>query len=189
MALEWLKGVMGESHTPELETAIEKELGKHFVSRVDYNELNGKYRTANAKALDYDSVVKERDTARTDLDTEKAARQKDKLESKIDGALTAAGARNPKAVAALLDLTKVKLNDKGDLEGLKEQLDPLKKSDPWAFQTSSSTKSQAPLGGSSSSKSKETEEDGIERGEGGIDAGDKKMNNFIRNTLKGTGDE
>lgn len=189
MALEWLKGVMGESHTPELETAIEKELGKHFVSRVDYNDLNTKFKTANAKALDYDSVVKERDTARTDLDTEKAARQKDKLETKIDSALVTAGARNPKAVAALLDLTKVKLNDKGDLEGLKEQLDPLRKSESWAFNASTSSKSQAPLGGSSSTKSKESDEHGIESGEGAIDASDKKMNSFIRNTLKGTGDE
>jgi hypothetical protein len=189
MALDWLKGVMGESHTPELESAIEKELGKHFVSRVDYNDLNGKFRTANAKSLDYDTVVKERDTARTDLDTEKAARQKDKLEAKIENALSVAGARSSKAVTALLDLSKVKINDKGELEGLKEQLDALKKSESWAFNAGSSTKSQAPLGGSSSSKSKETEEDGIERSEGGIDAGDKKMNNFIRNTLKGTGDE
>lgn len=50
----------------------------------------------------------------------------------LDGALKDAKVHNPKAVKALLDMEKVKLN--GDaLEGLSEQLEALKQSDAYLF--------------------------------------------------------
>lgn len=54
------------------------------------------------------------------------------LDFAIEKALTAANARNTKAVKALLDLEKVKL-DGENLLGLDEQLKTLKKSDPYLF--------------------------------------------------------
>lgn len=50
----------------------------------------------------------------------------------LDNALKDAKVHNPKAVKALLDLEKVKLNGEA-LEGLTEQLDALKQSDAYLF--------------------------------------------------------
>lgn len=50
----------------------------------------------------------------------------------LDSALKDAKVHNPKAVKALLDIEKVKLNGKA-LEGLTEQLDALKQSDAYLF--------------------------------------------------------
>lgn len=56
-----------------------------------------------------------------------------RLDSALDAALNAAGARNGKAVRALLDTEKVALGDDGKLSGLEEQLSALKKSDGYLF--------------------------------------------------------
>ncbi|MTI62268.1 MAG: scaffolding protein [Firmicutes bacterium] len=55
-----------------------------------------------------------------------------KLDFEIDKYLREEGARNPKAVKALLDLDKVKLED-GKLIGLKEQVDEKKKEEDYLF--------------------------------------------------------
>ena len=59
----------------------------------------------------------------------KADLDKIKLDSTVDMAVAAAKARNPKAVRALLDGTKLKLNEDGTVSGLEEQLKALKDSD------------------------------------------------------------
>ena len=62
----------------------------------------------------------------------------DKLEAQsknfaISNSLRDAGAKNAKAVSALLDLDKVSFDDKGNLSGLDNQLEALKKSDSYLF--------------------------------------------------------
>lgn len=56
-----------------------------------------------------------------------------RLDSAIDAALTAAGAKNAKAVKALLDVSKVKLGDDGKLTDWDEQLKAVQKSDAYLF--------------------------------------------------------
>ena len=56
-----------------------------------------------------------------------------KLNNAIDNALAAAGAKNNKAVRALLDLSGVKLEEDGKLAGFAEQLEALQKSDAYLF--------------------------------------------------------
>lgn len=56
-----------------------------------------------------------------------------KLNNAIDNALVAAGAKNNKAVRALLDLSGVKLEEDGKLAGFAEQLEALQKSDAYLF--------------------------------------------------------
>lgn len=67
----------------------------------------------------------------------KAEMQQLKLDNAIDGALVASGARNGKAVRALLDLSGVKLGEDGKLAGLAEQLEALQKSDGYLFAAAS----------------------------------------------------
>lgn len=63
----------------------------------------------------------------------KAEMQQLKLDNAIDNALAAAGARNNKAVRALLDLSGVQLGEDGQLTGWQEQLEALQKSDGYLF--------------------------------------------------------
>lgn len=56
-----------------------------------------------------------------------------RLDNAIDNALAAAGAKNLKAVRALLDLDKLQLGEDGKLQGWPEQLEALQKSDGYLF--------------------------------------------------------
>lgn len=60
-----------------------------------------------------------------------------KLDNAIEAALTASGARNNKAVRSLIDAGKLKLSEDGTLEGLKEQLDAVRRSDSYLFEDKS----------------------------------------------------
>lgn len=63
-----------------------------------------------------------------------------KLDNAIDAALTAAGAKNVKAVKALLDVSKVKLGDDGKLTEWDEQLKAVQKSDAYLFESKQGTR-------------------------------------------------
>lgn len=56
-----------------------------------------------------------------------------KLDFAVDAALTAAGARNAKAVKSLLDLSAVTLGEDGKAAGLAEQLAAVRSSDGYLF--------------------------------------------------------
>lgn len=56
-----------------------------------------------------------------------------RLNSAVDQAITAAGAKNGKAVKALLDTTKIKLKDDGTVEGLDDQIKNLQKAEDSSF--------------------------------------------------------
>lgn len=68
-----------------------------------------------------------------------------RTDSAIELALTKSGARNSKAVRAMLDMEKLKLTDKG-LEGLDEQITALKESDGYMFQIADKPKPITPNG-------------------------------------------
>ena len=68
--------------------------------------------------------------------TEKQAQEQLKAQQKvfsIDKALSEAGAKNNKAVEALLDADAIELDDKGTLNGLAEQLEKLQADDNYEF--------------------------------------------------------
>nr|DAN79417.1 MAG TPA: minor structural protein [Caudoviricetes sp.] len=104
-------------------TLIE-ELKKNSVSAEDMK----------AKLTDYERQIEELNSQR----------QADKLNNYIDLGLTSANVRNLKAVKALLNMDSIKANDKGEFEGLTEQLDALKESDGYLFNASEPEQSNAP---------------------------------------------
>lgn len=63
-----------------------------------------------------------------------------RLDNAIDAALTAAGAKNIKAVKALLDVSKVKLGDDGKPTELEDQLKAVQKSDAYLFEDKQSSR-------------------------------------------------
>lgn len=147
--LEWLKNILGDSYTEDIDTAVSNEIGKGFVSKSNYDQRNTAYK-------DLQKQIAERDTQLEELkkvDTTKLQDEITKLQATnkttteeyekkladmqkeyaIDMALNKANAKNIKAVKALLDNSKIELNDDGSLKGLVEQIDVLSKADDSSF--------------------------------------------------------
>ena len=86
--------------------------------------------TLKASAGDNEELKKQIETLQADNKSKDEAHAKELTELKINAAvekaLTDNGAKNIKAVKALLDLTDAKLGDDGTVKGLIEQIDKLK---------------------------------------------------------------
>ena len=55
MALEWLKTILGDAHTEDIDKKVSEHIGKSFVSKEDFNTAN------NAKKT-LETQISERDT-------------------------------------------------------------------------------------------------------------------------------
>lgn len=125
--LEWLKTVLGDAYTPEIDTAVSQEIGKGFVARTDFNTKTAKVTELETEVKQLREGIKTRDTQLSELkksagdnaelqkqiDTltqqnkdQKAAYDKElatvKLTAAVDTELTAAGSKSNIAVRALL---------------------------------------------------------------------------------------
>ena len=154
MKLQWLKDIIGDVYTDDMDNAAAQALGKDFVSRADFNEKAGKVKELEATVTQLNGKVKDRDKQ---LETLKAstgdmAALKDQISKlqqdnadaakahaaeikrlKIDTAVATAKAKNVKAVKALLDLDKAELDEDGTVKGLAEQLKKLTTASDSAF--------------------------------------------------------
>lgn len=162
--LEWLKTILGDTYTEDIDKKVSEEIGKGFVARADFNALN-----ETKKALD--GQIKDRDKQLDDLkkssgDNAELQKQieelqsqnktvkaeyetnlkKVTLDSKIETALMGAKVKNTRAARALLDETKLSL-DGNNLIGLDAQIEALKKSDAYLFGDNKPLNPPAPAGG------------------------------------------
>ena len=153
MAFDWLKSILGDSYTEEIDEKISAEIGKSFVARSDFNEVN----TAK-KQLEQDIAT--RDQQLTDLknsegdiaalkqqiealqtqnEADKANYEMQltqlKIDNAVESALTAAGAKNMVAAKALLAefLSEAKLDKDGTVKGLSGEIESLTKAEDSAF--------------------------------------------------------
>lgn len=127
MKLQWMKDIMGDAYTEELDGKVSAALGERFVARTDFNDKNAKLKEAEAQVTQLTESVKTRDKQLDDLKKsagdnaelqkqiealtqqnkdQKAAHDKElasiKLMAAVDTELTAAGAKNNTAVKAVL---------------------------------------------------------------------------------------
>lgn len=125
--LEWLKTILGEGYTPDIDKAVSGEIAKVYVARSDHEAQSAKLKEAETQVKQLDDTVKARDKQLEDLkksagDNEdlqkqidaltkqnkdqKAAYDKElatvKLTAAVDTELTAAGSKSNIAVRALL---------------------------------------------------------------------------------------
>ena len=146
--LEWLKTILGDAYTEEIDKKVSEEI---FVARADFNTVN-----TEKKALA--DTVKERDKqletlkastgdvealkaqiATLQADNAAAAKthaeeiKRLKVDTAVELALTAAKAKNVKAVKALLELDKAELDEDGTVKGLAEQIQKLAKAPDSGF--------------------------------------------------------
>jgi hypothetical protein len=154
---ELIKLGCDEETTKKVEASQDEEL-KGYIPKVRFDEVNNE-----KKSLEL--TVKERDTQLEDLkkstsdvegmkkqiaDLQTANGEKDKahaaeiqtikINAAVEAALTAAKAKNAKAVRALLDLEKAKLADDGTIEGLADQIKKLQGADDSKFLFDTETK-------------------------------------------------
>lgn len=124
---EELKGFIPKSRFDEVNEA-KKRLQEDLKKRDEQLE---ELKKIDAEELKAEITRLQEENKQTQKQYEKEL-NKIKLENAIEKALIAAKAKNIKAVKALLDLEKIKL-DGEDLIGLKEQLDNLQKAEDSKF--------------------------------------------------------
>jgi hypothetical protein len=153
--MDWLKELLKKAGIEEEKVDgviadINKELPKHFIPKDKYNEAAEAKKKLEADLAARDQQLEQLKQAagnseelKQQIETlqeanKKAAEEwqaklsKMQLDFALERALTTAKAKNPKAVKALLDMEKVKL-DGEQLLGLDDQLKTLKETDPYLF--------------------------------------------------------
>ena len=144
-----------EGMTEELASAVEKasiEEFKNYVSKARFDEVNEAKKNAESLLKERDSQLEE--LKKTSKGSEELMAQIESLQNankqakteyesnikamQIDNAVTkalmGAKAKNIVAVKSLIkDLDKAELDEKGEVKGLKEQIDALVKSDSYLF--------------------------------------------------------
>ena len=132
--------------TEEQAKKVMDSLDGNFVTKTRFNEVNEENKTLKQSVADRDKQLEDLkkssgDNAELKKQIETSEQQKAheaelkqlKLDNAIDTALTAAGAKNVKAVKPFIDTTKIKLGEDGKLTGLDEQLKEVQKTEGYLF--------------------------------------------------------
>ena len=139
--------------TEEQAKKVMDSLDGNFVTKARFNEINEENKTLKKSVSDRDkqledlkkssgdnaALKKQIETLQQQNADQKKAHDAEmaqlKLDNAIDAALTAAGAKNIKAVRAVIDTSKMKLNEDGTVEGLPDAIKAVQKSDSYMFNT------------------------------------------------------
>lgn len=137
--------------TEEQAKKVMDSLDGNYVTKTRFNEVNEENKTLKKSVSDRDKQLE--DLKKSSGDNEELKKQieilqqenanqkkaheaemtKLRLDNAIDAALTAAGAKNIKAVRALIDTSKVKVGEDGKLTGFDDLLSAVQKSDSYLF--------------------------------------------------------
>lgn len=138
--------------TEEQAQKVMDSIDGNFVTKVRFNEINEENKTLKQSVSDRDKQLeslkkssgdnaelkKQIETLQQQNTDQRKAHEAElnqlKLDNAIDAALTAAGAKNRRAVKSLLDVAKVKFGEDGKLTGLEEQIKAVQKSDAYMFE-------------------------------------------------------
>ena len=129
-SLEELKGYVEKAKHDEV-------VEENKALKASVSDRDKQLETLKASAGDNEELKKQiEDMKKQNADQEKAHKAEMaqlRLDNAIDAALTAAGAKNGKAVKALIDVSKVKLGEDGKLSGWDDQIKAVQKSDAYLF--------------------------------------------------------
>lgn len=144
-----LTGVLGADFDAEkykaLQAALNSFIGQTTVPKATFNDKNLKLKELKDKLAeradkqkDVGEWTKQFEAQKADF--EKQLKEKDDAfnDYRLTQALKDGKAKNPKAVKALLDITKLTFNDDG-IDGLEDQLVTLRKDNDYMFETPAST--------------------------------------------------
>lgn len=151
--MEWLKEILTaeDFKAEEAEEKIKKELPKYFIPKEKFNAVNEKVKSLEAQLGERDDQlsdlkkkVKDNSELTAQIETLQNENKKVKEESEakitnqkfdfeLELKLRDYKVKNVKAVKALLDIKKLKLNDDETFTGLEEQITKLKETDEYLF--------------------------------------------------------
>lgn len=123
------------------EANLKSQNEKHEKDLKTLQKDNGDNETLKQTIKD---LQKQNADAKAEYEQQLVGMQRD---SAIEKALATSGAKNTKAVKALLDADKIVFKD-GELSGLAEQLEAYKQSDPYMFDMGKKPEGYEPAGGS-----------------------------------------
>ncbi|WAW15448.1 phage scaffolding protein [Peptostreptococcus equinus] len=157
--MEWLEEILKDVDGKEdIIKNIKKGIGENFVAKDDFNNKNNEVKDLkeqiserdkqleDLKKVDPKKLQEEIDTLKEANATKQAEYDAKihnlKVESALDKALISSGAKNTKAVKALLDIDveNAKFDEAGNLENISTMLDGIKTSDPYLFESKEPTK-------------------------------------------------
>jgi hypothetical protein len=157
--LEWLKAILGDGYTEEIDKEVSAEIGKGFVSKADFNAKNEELKAAKGRlgeanqtiegfqSLDIEGIKKAAEEWKAKAEkaeADAAAKIADlEFQSLLSSAITRAKGKNEKAVAALLDLDALKAS-KDQERDLKSALEALKGEHGYLFETEQTPPPYAP---------------------------------------------
>ena len=157
--LEWLKNILGDIWTEDIDKKISAEIGKGFVAKTQLAEANKTI--AGYKEMDIDAIRQsaadwqaKAEQARKDADARVAAVQ---FDAKLDGAISKARGRNARAIKALLDVETLRSSKDQDKD-IGAALDALQKDSGYLFEPAETPPPYAAGTGSGAVKT-ETPED------------------------------
>lgn len=152
--MEWLKEILKDvENSEEIIKNIKKGIGEKFVSKEDFNNKNNEVKDLKDQLADRDGQLEslkkvdpkqlqeEIETLKESNANKQAEFEKKihtiKVESALDKALLSSGAKNIRAVKALLDIDveNVKLDQSGNLENILTLIEGIKTSDPYLFES------------------------------------------------------
>lgn len=151
--LEWLKPILGDAYTDEIDSKIAAEIGKGFVSRSDFNEVSTAKKKLEADIKERDKQLEDlsiaqgatdelkAEIARLQAENKQAQEQHEaeltqiRVDNAVEAALTAAGAKNVTAAKALLAefLKDAQMAEDGTVKGLSEVIENLSKTEGTSF--------------------------------------------------------
>lgn len=148
--LEWLKNILGDSYTEDIDKKVSSEIGKGFVSKADFNTKNEELKTTQGqladanktidgfKSMDIEGIKKAADDWKQkaeQAEKEAAVKIADmEFDGLLSGAVSSAKGRNAKAIRALLDIDTLKAS-KNQSEDIKAALETVKKDNEYLFES------------------------------------------------------
>lgn len=148
--LEWLKEILGDSYTEEIDKKVSAEIGKAFVAKGDFDAKNTEAKSfknqlaeANKtiegfKAMDIDGVRRQAEEwkAKAEQAEKDAAEQVAavRFDAQLDTAITKARGRSTKAIKALLDVDTLRASKDPDKD-IGAALEQLAKESDYLFDT------------------------------------------------------
>lgn len=110
---------------------------------ADLKELQKNADSDGSLKEELDTMTKKYESEKSELEKQLATQKKN---AEIRLGVTKAGAKNERAVLALLNADEIRVDDEG-VNGLKEQIEQLQESDPYLFQSENDPSGQSSIGG------------------------------------------
>jgi len=152
--LQWLKDILGENHTEDIDKKVSAEIGKNFVSRTDFNTINEEKKTLSGQIKERDTQLEELkkvdaeglqakiaelQEANKTADTEHKAQMATLQKTSALKLALADKVHDPDDIIGKLELDKVEFDGENMKTSVDDLLKPFKADKPYLFKTETNT--------------------------------------------------